>query len=207
VANQDEYARQLLTGIASGKAVSQRSMARELGIALGLTNLLMRRLARKGWIRIVKVKPNRLLYFITPAGIAEKARMSREYFQRSVSFYVETRDRIRQSFDLLTAAEDGGGNGRVERIVFLGAGEVAEIGYLCLAETGLELVGVVDDERVRPFFGVNVRRMEELTPEHIAGRPYDRLAVMSFGEPQDIRARLAGLGIPDGKIHWLDTHV
>jgi hypothetical protein len=202
VANQDEYSRLLLTGVASGKPVSQRSLARDLGIALGLTNLLMRRLVRKGWIRIVRVKPNRVLYLITPAGIAEKARMSREYFQRSVAFYAETRDRIRQSFEHLTVGPDGA---RVERIVFFGAGEVAEVGFVCLAETGLTLVGVVDDERVKPFFGTPVYPSSELTASAIAGRPYDRVAVMSFGDPGVIRERLALLGIPESHIHWLEA--
>jgi len=204
VANQDEYSRLLLTGVASGKPVSQRSLARDLGIALGLTNLLMRRLVRKGWIRIVRVKPNRVLYLITPAGIAEKARMSREYFQRSVAFYAETRDRIRQSFEHLTgtAGPDGA---RVERIVFFGAGEVAEVGFVCLAETGLTLVGVVDDERVKPFFGTPVHPSSELTASAVAGRPYDRVAVMSFGDPGAIAERLGRLGIPESHIHWLEA--
>ncbi|MGH9369950.1 MAG: winged helix-turn-helix transcriptional regulator, partial [Vicinamibacterales bacterium] len=152
----DEYVLHLLARVASGRALSQRALARELGVALGLTNLLLRRLARKGWIRIVRVKPNRLLYFITPAGLQEKARMSREYFRRSVTFYAETRDRIRLSFEQLARQQ-------VRRIVFFGAGEVAEVGFVCLAETGLTLVSVVDDERVRPFFGMPVHREEELT--------------------------------------------
>ncbi|MGH9309066.1 MAG: hypothetical protein ACRD1U_06820 [Vicinamibacterales bacterium] len=200
----DDHARRLLIGITSGKPVSQRSLAREMGVALGLTNLLMRRLARKGWIRIVRVRPNRLLYVITPAGLAEKARMSREYFQRSVSFYVETRDRIRQSFEELASSRVDGPEARsIERVVFYGAGEVAEVGFVCLAETGLELVGVVDEERVRPFFGVTVHRPDALTADDIAGRPYDRIAVMSFGEPDEIRERLVRLGVPDRRIHWL----
>jgi hypothetical protein len=205
VTSSDDHARRLLIGITSGKPVSQRSLAREMGVALGLTNLLMRRLARKGWIRIVRVRPNRLLYVITPAGLAEKARMSREYFQRSVSFYVETRDRIRQSFDELAAGRlDGPGSRTVEHVVFYGAGEVAEVGFVCLAETRLRLVAVVDEARDKPFFGVPVHRPDELGPDHVAGRPYDRIAVMSFEDPRQIGERLARLGIPDGRIHWLD---
>jgi hypothetical protein len=205
LATSDDHARRLLIGVESGKAVSQRSLAREMGVALGLTNLLMRRLALKGWIRIVRVRPNRLAYFITPAGLAEKARMSRAYFQRSVRFYAETRDRIRESFESLASGRVNGDGAPVEHIVFFGAGEVAEVGFVCLAETRLKLVAVVDDERDRPFFGVAVHRPVELTPTHVAGQPYDRIAVMSFGEPQEMRDRLASLGIPDDKIHWLDA--
>ena len=193
----DQYTLQLLARVASGRPVSQRALAQELGVALGLTNLLLRRLARKGWIRIVRVKPNRLLYFITPAGLQEKARMSREYFRRSVTFYAETRDRIRQSFERLSQRD-------VRRIVFFGGGEVAEVGFVCLGETGLTLVAVVDDDRVKPFFGMPVRKAEELSARDVAGQPYDCVAVMSFAEPDATRERLDRLGIPESRIHWLD---
>ncbi|MGH8637178.1 MAG: hypothetical protein ACREUZ_08600, partial [Burkholderiales bacterium] len=164
----DDCVRRLLAGVASGRPVSQRSLARELGVALGLTNLLMQRLARKGWIRIVRGTRNRVLYFITPAGLAEKARMSREYFQRSVEFYAETRDRIRQSIEQL-AAKTAAGERR--RLAFFGAGEVAEVGYVVLAETGLDLVAVVDDDRARPFFGVPVHPTARLSAGAVADVP------------------------------------
>lgn len=195
----DEYDRRLLARVASGAPLSQRALAQDLGVALGLTNLLMRRLVRKGWIRIVRIKPNRLLYFITPAGVREKARMSREYFRRSVTFYAETRDRIRQSFEYL-------GQQQRSRIVFYGAGEVAEVGYVCLSETNLTLVAVVDDERERPFFGLPVLRPEALGPDAVGQQPYDCVAVMSFDDPEIIAARLSSLGVPAEAIHWLDGH-
>jgi DNA-binding MarR family transcriptional regulator len=50
---------------------SQRSLSRDMGIALGLTNLIIRRLVHKGWVRIIRIKPNRVRYLLTPAGIAE----------------------------------------------------------------------------------------------------------------------------------------
>ncbi len=193
----DDYILRLLARVASGSVASQRDLARDLGVALGLTNLLLRRLALKGWIRIVRIKPNRVLYLITPAGILAKARMSREYFRRSVTFYAETRDRIRQSFEQLAREEN-------RRVVFFGAGEVAEVGYVCLGEAGLTLVAVVDDDRVRPFFGLPVRRVQELTASGVEGQAYDCVAVMSFAEPDPIRERLRSLGIPESRIRWLE---
>jgi DNA-binding MarR family transcriptional regulator len=61
----------------SDNRVSQRSLAKVLGIAIGLTSLIVKRLVRKGWVRVIHIKPNRVRYLITPAGIAEKTRMSR----------------------------------------------------------------------------------------------------------------------------------
>jgi DNA-binding MarR family transcriptional regulator len=198
----EDCVRRLLTRVASGGPVSQRSLSRELGVALGLTNLLLQRLARKGWIRIVRGRRNRVLYFLTSAGVAEQARMSREYFQRGVGLYAETRDRIRRSFDHLSARTRAGG--KVGRIVFFGGGEVAEVGYVVLAETSLQLMAVVDDERTRPFFGVPVHSTARLTADTVAGQPYDVLVVMSFADPAQIQARLSAAGITGDRIHWLD---
>ena len=57
---------QLLEAFTDDQRVSQRTMASRLGIALGLTNLYVKRLARKGYIKCVNVRSNRILYLITP---------------------------------------------------------------------------------------------------------------------------------------------
>ena len=65
----DRYSLRILDVVAADRAVTQRSLARDLGIALGLTNLLIKRLVRKGWMRVTHISPNRVRYLITPAGI------------------------------------------------------------------------------------------------------------------------------------------
>src|SRR5207249_8160869 len=45
---------EILTAIGEGRPLSQRVLAQRLGVALGLTNLLLKRLARKGSIKIVE---------------------------------------------------------------------------------------------------------------------------------------------------------
>src|SRR5262245_25417864 len=107
MSSHDLHVHQMLDKIASGRAVSQRVLARELGIALGLTNLLLRKIVRKGWIRLVRVRPNRVRYLITPAGLSESARIYRNRLANNVQFYKETRDRIQESFRKLWEAQDG----------------------------------------------------------------------------------------------------
>ena len=67
----EHHSRRILDAFESDQGVSQRSLARQLGIALGPTNLLIKCLVRKGWVRVVHIKPNRVRYLVTPAGIAE----------------------------------------------------------------------------------------------------------------------------------------
>jgi hypothetical protein len=109
------------------------------------------------------------LYFLTPKGITEKARLTREFIEFSFEFYREARRRsARVCRDL---AESG-----VRRIAFLGLGELAEITYLGVQEWGLDLVEVFDSERAgRQFFSCTVRPVDDL-PEAEA----DRIIVTSF---------------------------
>jgi hypothetical protein len=137
---------QILTELEGESLVSQRSLATRLGIALGLTNLLVRRLIRKGWIRAVRIRPNRFRYLLTPTGLAEKARISFIFLQDYVQFYATARDRVRERLSVLALRWPASelGSAAEKRIVFYGAGEVAEIAYVCLQGTDLKLVGVID---------------------------------------------------------------
>lgn len=200
----EHHARRILDAFESDHGVSQRSLARELGIALGLTNLLVKRLVHKGWVRVIQIKPNRVRYLLTPAGIAEKTRMSRAYFDSSVQFYRQTRDRIQQQFAALSSNWPGdGATGLPKRIVFYGAGEVAEIGYICLVETDLQLVGVIDAARTKPFFGLSVCSPEHLDGLALNGQPFDRLVVMSFGNTDALRAEALARRVPLDRVFWL----
>ena len=71
ITSHDQFTHRILTEIEADNRLSHRSLSRDLGIALGLTNLLIRRLVRKGWVRIIRIKPNRVRYLLTPAGMVE----------------------------------------------------------------------------------------------------------------------------------------
>lgn len=205
MATHDHYTRHILTEIERGP-VTQRRLSKDLGIALGLTNLLIRRIVKKGWVKATSVKPNRVSYLITPTGLAEKTRITRAYFHNTIQLYTETRERIRESLNELSASwpEDAEPNGdREKRVVFYGAGEVAEIGYITLQGSDLQLVGIVDDRRRQPFFGLPVHSSSALRPGELNGQPFDRLIVTSLRKADQIRARLDLLGFPPDIVFWL----
>src|ERR1041384_6953123 len=79
----------LLEAVEQDSRVTQRTLATKLGIALGLTNIYLKRLVRKGYIKCVNVQPNRISYLITPRGIAEKARLAYEFMDYSLHLYSE----------------------------------------------------------------------------------------------------------------------
>jgi hypothetical protein len=182
--------------------MSQRSLARELGIALGLTNLLVRRLVRKGYIKMTRVNSRQAAYLLTPDGLIEKGRIARAYFENTLRLYTDTRETIHRSLDRLSSDWDLS-QGHEKRIVFYGAGEVAEIGYVGLQGTDLRLVGVVDDVVKGPFFGMPVLSSDRLGAEHLDGEPFGRLVVMSIRNADSIRQRLLALGYPEERTVWL----
>jgi len=149
------------------------------------------------------VKPNRVRYLITPAGVAEKTRMSLDYFDSSLQFYRQTRNRIQEEFLGLSTGWPRDATGAGKRIVFYGSNEVAEIGYVCLSETDLELVGIVDSTRTKPFFGLGVSAPDQLDGLSLNGRSFDRLVVMSFRNTDALRAEVRALSIPADAVFWL----
>jgi len=199
----DQHTHRLLSEIEAGQHLSQRSLARSLGIALGLTNLLVRRLVRNGWVRMIHIKPNRVRYLLTPTGIAEKARMSRDSLQYSVRFYAEARERIHDRFAELSAVCSPGKGSTGKRVVFLGTGEVAEIGYVCLQETDLQLVAAINDHGRTRFFDVPLYPSEQLCRSTLADTSFDRLVVMSFKGSDTIDGQLEALGLPDERVFWI----
>ncbi len=201
--NHEEHSLKILDAVESNHDVSQRSLANDLGIALGLTNLLVKRLVRKGWVQVSNIRPNRVSYLITPTGIAEKARLSREYFDSSLHFYRKTRSRIQDQFAALSRDWPTNASVADKRIVFYSAGEVAEIGFVCLTETDLHLVGVVDPAGAGRFFNFAVSPPSALDGLSLNGEVFGRLVVMSFGNPDALRAEIQALNVPGECVFWL----
>ena len=78
---------QALDAIAHDDRVTQRSLADQLGMALGLTNLYLKRLVRKGYVKCVNIQSNRLRYLLTPKGIDEKAKVTLRFLKSKLAEY------------------------------------------------------------------------------------------------------------------------
>ena len=189
---QTEAYRELkvLEELSANPSLTQRTLAHRLEVALGLTNLMIRRLVKKGYVKVVSTRKNRIGYFLTPSGITEKTRLTYEYLEYSLHLYREVRCLLTDSLSQVAAS--GG-----RRVVFFGTSEIAEITYLTIKELGLELVGVVDDRLAgTKFLGLPVMRLEEMN-----SLSFDCGIVSSLnGSPVTMQAQLSSAGIPEGKI-------
>jgi DNA-binding MarR family transcriptional regulator len=125
----------VLDAVEQNAQVTQRSVAGELGIALGLANAYLRRCMRKGWIKVKQIPPNRYLYYLTPKGFAEKSRLTAEFLGSSFTFFRRARAQLEEA---MAACRAQGW----QRVALYGNGELTEIGALCNSEFHLDLVVV-----------------------------------------------------------------
>jgi ribosomal protein S25 len=127
----------VLNSVEQNHLLTQRSLASELGIALGLANSYLKRCIRKGLIKIASVPPHRYTYYLTPEGFVEKGRLTSQYLQASFSFFRAARQQC--DAVLLDCARNSW-----TRVVLYGVSELAEVAILCARDQSIEVVGVVD---------------------------------------------------------------
>ena len=140
----------LLESVERDGAQSQRKLASDLGIALGLVNAYLRRCVKKGLLKIGQAPARRYAYYLTPHGFAEKSRLTVEYLSSSFSFFRRARE---DCSSVLQAAHARGWN----RVALIGVSDLAEIAMLCALEQGITIVAVVDANCEKtPFVGTSV---------------------------------------------------
>ena len=179
----------LLEEVEDTPQVSQRHLALRLGIALGVANLLLRNLVRKGYIRASRVGWRRWVYALTPAGFSRKAQLTFAYVGRFRDHYRRVRMLLRDDLgDLATDPRS--------RIAIYGSTELAELMYLALRDLGLTSIDVFGgDGAGGDFLGSPVKPLGS-----IVASDYAKI-VVAF--PSDIDARtkeLAGAGVADDQI-------
>ena len=177
----------LLEAVEADSRVTQRNLANRLGIALGLTNIYLKRLVRKGYIKCVNVRSNRITYLITPRGIAEKARLTYEFMDYSLHLYSEVRQHLRQVLQECAAAD--------RRVAIFGRGEAAELAYLSLKECGLEPVAIFDVDGGQEFLGMPVRAISE--HDQVS---YDLMIVATLERSGQQVNALVTDGVPQSKL-------
>ena len=119
----------VINEVRRGSVITQREISQKTGFSLGLTNILLKKLIQKGYIKITKPNRRSLQYFLTPRGIAEVAERSYQYFFRTIRSLKEIRTKIQTL--LLEEYKKGRRN-----FIILGDGELAEITEIALCNLG-----------------------------------------------------------------------
>lgn len=179
---------EILTAIGETRSLTQRALAQRLGVALGLTNLYLKRVIGKGYVKISRVNRQRLGYLLTPRGIAYRSRLTYEHMTYWASLYRRARATLREGLAPFLARG-------MQRIALCGTGEPAELAYITLREFGIEPAGVFDRKAGGVFLGHAVQDIRELD-----GEAYDGIIIASFDRPDALMAELAALGVPRAKL-------
>ena len=128
----------VLNAIEANSSVTQRAVANDVGIALGLANSYLKRCIRKGLVKVQQVPANRYAYFLTPKGFAEKSRLTAEYLTTSFNFFRASRDQCAELFSTCVQR-------RCTRVALAGCGDLAEIATLSIRdEIDVDIVGIIN---------------------------------------------------------------
>lgn len=96
----EEVRYRLLKLLEPNPHLSQREVARELGISLGKVNYCLRALVDRGWIKATNFKNSKnksaYMYLLTPRGLQEKTRVTARFLHAKVREYEALRDEIEQ---------------------------------------------------------------------------------------------------------------
>ena len=139
----------LLENIERDPDVTQAGLATQLGVAVGTVNWHLRRLIEKGYVKVKRAERRKLLYIITPEGLALRARLTIDYIEQQFNLYRRVRQRVKEYVNQVK--KDG-----FERVRLVGEGDVADICKLTCLEQGIAVVNdktapslVLDGYKVR----------------------------------------------------------
>ena len=127
----------LLKAVDGDDMLTQRSAARELGVALGLVNTYLKRCVKKGLVKVNQVPSNRYAYYLTPSGFTEKSRLTAEFLSQSLNLFRQAQNDYKELLDHCVAQG-------CSRIALYGASDLAEIVSLYAREYPVSIVGIID---------------------------------------------------------------
>lgn len=163
----------LLAALEGGEEITQMSLSRRMMVSIGLVNALLKRAVNKGFVKVKAAPRKRYVYYVTPKGFREKARLVADYLEFSLHFFRKARTQFDELMEVLH-------RGGARRIAVIGGGELMEILMLSQQDSGIEVVAVLDratnKERLQ---GVPVVRSFDELPDA------DAVIVADTRDPQD----------------------
>lgn len=156
----------LLESVERDGAQSQRRLATELDIALGLVNAYVKRCVKKGLLKVRQAPAGRYAYYLTPRGFSEKSRLTLEFLSHSFSFFRDARADCARVFEAVRSQG-------FTRVVLFGRSDLTEIATICALESDIALVALVDKNADAGRF-LNIPVVNSLAA---CSEPYDAIVI------------------------------
>jgi DNA-binding MarR family transcriptional regulator len=144
----------LLDNIERTPDITQADLATQLGVAVGTVNWHLKRLISKGYVKVKRAERRKLLYIITPEGLAIRARLTVDYVEQQFNLYRRVRQKVKEYIEQVK--KDG-----FDRVRLVGEGDVADICRL----TCLEQDVTIADEQAIPTLEVRGLSVLLVNPE------------------------------------------
>ena len=110
----------VINEIANNHMPDQRSIATRTGISLGMTNIIIKKLIKMGYIKSKQLTTRKIQYLLTPKGFSEKAKKSYNFTIKTIDILKSMREKIQHL--IITEHQKG-----AEEFILLGNGELVEI--------------------------------------------------------------------------------
>ena len=123
----------LLEHIECDPEITQANLADKLGIAVGTVNWHLKRLIAKGYVKAKRAQRKKLLYIITPEGLALRAKLTVNYVENQMKLYRQTRQKVKELLNQVIKAG-------YSIVMIEGEGEIAEVCQLTCLELGITVV-------------------------------------------------------------------
>jgi predicted ArsR family transcriptional regulator len=156
MANQEEITQyNILQSLENGDQISQRQLSSQLGINVASINFALKKLTKRGLVKMLGANPRRMQYILTPKGIAEKTQLAYKFFDRNFHFYKAVRKDVEDKIASIPFNDK-------KRVALYGVTDLMELAYLVIQDKELDLVAIVDDEMKIRIFGYHVIGIEEI---------------------------------------------
>lgn len=190
------YAYKIFEHLEETPHMSNRIATAKLGVSVKLTHIVVTKLIERGLIHTTKRDGRSFFYFLTPKGIAEKARLTYEFLDFTKQFYQKARQRSSEVCQQLALSG-------VKFVALLGAGDLAEITYLGISEHRLRLTHVYDDSPTSPnFMGLPVQSVDKMLPSGKA--KFTKVLVALYDQREPLSTQYLPNGVEaDDRFVWV----
>ena len=180
----------LLSEVKRTPDTTQRHLARRLDVSLGVVNLLLRSVTRKGYMRMTRASWRRWFYALTPQGIMHRVRLTVAYMGQFLNRYQTVKQILREELEPLALHAES-------RVAIYGTGEFAELVYLALRDLDIEEMDIFASATPdsSKFLGMVVNDLSTLQQNH-----YDRVIIAELNDAEEIRIELIANGINRSQV-------
>ncbi|MGB2783804.1 MAG: winged helix-turn-helix transcriptional regulator [Atribacterota bacterium] len=192
-----------LLEIKQNPSLTQRSLAHRLNISLGLTNAILQNLIHRGWIKAKKMTGRKILYLITPQGIARATNLVYARFRETQNYYQYTKELLTSYLTHLFT------KGKRKAAIY-GTSQLAEIAYLSLLDSPLIPHSIITDDpssSKKKFLGHEVLTLSDFSQKISETSNLENLIVLSTVSQEQYEEGKEHKGEGEDKTLSLETEI